>query len=123
MNSGSITAQFEGWAIVECMGHKRLAGHVRETVIAGAGMLRVDVPSEPPATQYVSPASIYALTPCTEDIARRMAKQCAPEPVKRWELPPADPDAGKAVPWKGPGHEVEDDRCPSCGTSGPCECP
>jgi hypothetical protein len=35
---------FEGWAIVELMGHRRLAGYVREVELAGAGMLRLDVP-------------------------------------------------------------------------------
>lgn len=35
---------FEGWAIVELMGHRRLAGWVSEVEIAGAPMLRLDVP-------------------------------------------------------------------------------
>lgn len=36
---------FEGWAILELMGHRRLAGYVRETELAGTGMLRLDVPT------------------------------------------------------------------------------
>lgn len=36
---------FESWAILELMGHRRLAGYVREITLAGAGMLRIDVPS------------------------------------------------------------------------------
>jgi hypothetical protein len=35
---------FEGWAILELMGHRRLAGRVSEIEIAGAKMLRLDVP-------------------------------------------------------------------------------
>lgn len=35
---------FEGWAILELMGHRRLAGYVREVELAGAGLLRLDVP-------------------------------------------------------------------------------
>lgn len=35
---------FEGWAILELMGHRRLAGYVREVEVAGAGMLRLDIP-------------------------------------------------------------------------------
>jgi hypothetical protein len=83
---------FEGWAILELMGHRRLAGHVREVVIAGAGFLRLDVPSldaeDPPvATQFYPPSAVYCLTPTTEDIARRMGARARPEPVTRWELP------------------------------------
>jgi hypothetical protein len=37
---------FEGWAILELMGHRKLAGFVREQQFAGAGMIRVDVPGE-----------------------------------------------------------------------------
>lgn len=33
---------FEGWAIVELMGHRRLAGFVREVSMFGASMLRLD---------------------------------------------------------------------------------
>lgn len=36
---------FESWAVLELMGHRRLAGFVREVTIAGAGLLRIDVPS------------------------------------------------------------------------------
>ena len=35
-------APFEGWAILELMGHRRLAGYVREVELAGAGVLRLD---------------------------------------------------------------------------------
>lgn len=38
---------FAGYAILELMGHRRLAGYVRETELAGAGVLRLDVPEHP----------------------------------------------------------------------------
>jgi hypothetical protein len=70
------------------------ADHARETPwteeeveIAGAGMLRIDIPGEPPATQFYSPAALYALTPTTEEVARAVALRSRPEPVQRWELP------------------------------------
>lgn len=37
--------KFDSWAILELMGHVRLAGRVSETMIAGAPMLRLDVPA------------------------------------------------------------------------------
>lgn len=38
---------FEGWAILELMGHRRLGGYVTEVELAGHGMLRLDVPEHP----------------------------------------------------------------------------
>lgn len=88
---------FEGWAILELMGHRRLAGYVREQNVAGAGFLRIDVPdpkedAERPfsATQLYAPGAIYCITPTTEDIACRLARANQPAPVSRWELPAAD---------------------------------
>jgi hypothetical protein len=84
---------FEGWAIVELMGHRRLAGYLTEVQIAGHGFLRLDVPpalaadddSDGGATQFYAPASVYAITPTTEEVVR--AVRVAPEPVHTWELP------------------------------------
>ncbi len=87
---------FEGWMILEIMGHRRLGGYVRETEIGGAGFLRIDVPGEdgqPVATQFYPPASVYCITPTTEEVARAVAKANRPEPVHRWELPvPKSPE-------------------------------
>lgn len=94
---------FEGWAILELMGHRRLGGYVQEVELAGAGMLRIDVPElvdgatiHAAATQFYSPQSVYALTPTTEEIARIVRSR--PAPVETWELPrkalpPASVDA------------------------------
>jgi hypothetical protein len=78
---------FADWAILELMGHRRLGGFVREEEIAGAGLLRIDIPCEPPVTQFYSPAALYCLTPTTEEIARALAQRFRPEPVHRYELP------------------------------------
>ena len=82
---------FEGWCIIELMGHRRLAGYVRELNIAGAGFLRVDVPAATGdasvATQFYPPSSVYCITPTTEEIARAVAVRSNPQPVARWELP------------------------------------
>jgi hypothetical protein len=82
---------FAGWAILELMGHRRLGGRISEATIAGAAFVRIDVPHPQDlqaiaATQFVSPTSVYAITPTTEEIARAIASR-APEPVNRWELP------------------------------------
>lgn len=85
---------FEGFAILELMGHRRLAGYVSEQEIAGAGLIRIDVPGEDgftAATQFYSPSALYCLTPTTENVARAFATRHQPKPVQRWELPaPSD---------------------------------
>lgn len=100
------SSPFEGWAIVELLGHRRLAGFVREVTLAGAGMLRVDFPADDPqagfeASQFYPPSSLYCLTPTTEATARAVAKSARPEPVRAWEirtermLPATVPDTGR----------------------------
>lgn len=83
---------YEGWAILELMGHRRLGGSVREVEMFGTKVCRIDIPSatvtgRTHATQFYGGSSIYCLTPCTEETARAVAKMSQPEPVQRWELP------------------------------------
>ena len=89
---------YEGWSIMELMGHRRLGGFVREVTIAGKGMLRIDIPADEAsgaaaATQFYPPDALYALTPVTEDMARAVARKNRPQPVNRWELPALPPSA------------------------------
>ncbi len=80
-------SKFDQWAIVELMGHQKIAGHVTEQSIAGGAFLRVDVPAVkrkkgyydpelvdvPGFTRYLGTASIYAINPCTEAVATAAA--------------------------------------------------
>lgn len=117
--------QWEGWAIVELFGHRKLGGHVSTEVIGGGEFLRLDIPGprsassphpiqddEPEqwhATQFYGPKAVYCITPVEESVARRYAATMQPRPVARYELPPAEPDDsdgddddpydGKDVPW------------------------
>lgn len=87
-------ASFDEWAILELMGHRKMAGRVSEVQLFGAKMLRIDIPSDPPATQIYGGAAIYCLTPTTEETCRAFAKRAAPAPVQRWELPALPERAG-----------------------------
>jgi hypothetical protein len=83
---------FEGWAIVELMGHRKLAGYVSLTELGGASFLRLDIPKQDDkanavATQYYNPSALYCLTPVVEEVARAFAKNSHPQPVTRWEVP------------------------------------
>jgi hypothetical protein len=85
---------FNTWAIVEVMGHKRFAGFVTEQSFGIAALIRVDVPeTEQPAregwvngrwgnhparttarySKLIGVGSIYCITPCTEEVARKVA--------------------------------------------------
>lgn len=108
-NSNQAGEQFEGWAIVELMGRRRLAGFVTEQQIAGASFLRLDIAGpdtkvdedgpettqaggfEGGTTQFYSPSAVYCITPTTQDIAVAVGRQSHPAPVQRFELEPARP--------------------------------
>lgn len=118
----SEEATFEGWAILELMGHRRLGGYVKEATVAGAGFLRIDVPGEdgPLATQFYSPSSVYCLTPTSEEAARTVAKGNQPQPVQRWELPSVtsgSPD--ECVSCGDDLTEGEHKECASCAAGEP----
>ena len=106
-----------GWAIVELMGRRRLAGRVTEVVKFGATMLRLDVPHDPPrkaaegaeefaATQYYWGGALYCVTMTTEAMARAVVARRPEEhqPVSRWELP--------AVASKPAPQDLEPDSTP-----------
>lgn len=93
MTDEKTTTGFEGWVILELMGHRRLAGYLSEQSIGGASFLRIDVPKADGngnvATQFYTGAAVYCITPVTEDIARRTAANSQPAPVTQWDLAPA----------------------------------
>lgn len=107
-------SKFESWCIVEVMGHKRLAGFVTEQALGGASFIRVDVPEcegAPAFTQLLGGASIYCITPCTEEVARRAVKAFRARPVEHLDLSRAlpAPRESSAVPIGGSEDEDGED--------------
>lgn len=84
------TAAYEGFAIVELMGHRRVAGKVSEATVAGVTFLRVDIPKGDAegtvATQFYSGQAIYCMTPTSEEVVKAMARSSQHAPVAVWEL-------------------------------------
>lgn len=101
-----------GWCVLELMGHRRLAGYLSQQDVASTAMLRIDVPCDPPTTQYYSGSAVYCITPTTEDIARHLAKRVPAAPVQRWELPAAPADRDEDPGLTNPAGEDDDDRQP-----------
>lgn len=80
-----------GWAVLEKYGHIRLGGYVTEEQRFGGTVGRIDIPMADGSTmtQFFGANSIYGLTPVSEEVARAVAARSQPEPVHRYELPPA----------------------------------
>lgn len=83
MNEGTKTSTgLDIWAILELMGHQRMAGKLTEVTVAGHGFLRIDVPateSVPAFTRLVSPASVCAMQRANLAVASRWLGE---EPVE-----------------------------------------
>lgn len=87
--STESNTKFEHWALVELMGHQRIAGLVSEVCIAGKGMIRVDVPNEKGEflfTRFYSPEAIYCVSPTDKQIAIGLALKTASRPVSIYDL-------------------------------------
>lgn len=81
--------EFKTWAVVEVMGHVEYAGFVSAETIAGASMLRIDVPESeniPAFTKYLSTGALYGITPCSEETARLRATHIKAKPFQVWGM-------------------------------------
>lgn len=81
--------KFEMYALVELMGRQRIAGKVSERVIAGAGMLQVDVPEtkhNPKFTRFISPNGVYAINPIDEKTCQVYAENLHVKPIDSWDI-------------------------------------
>ena len=94
---------FEEWAILELMGHRRLAGLVKEQTIGSASFIRIDVPDGnggTAATQFYNPAAVYCMTPTSKEMAEQVAARDRPQPVSHWELlPKPEAEPGEVIPY------------------------
>jgi hypothetical protein len=109
-------AVFEGWAKVEMMGHRVEIGYVTTQAFGPAVLFRVDTPELPereftltrpeygnggwipagtkvkraaiPARScLVAPGSLYAMNPCSEEVARTAIERNIERPLIVLELP------------------------------------
>lgn len=131
---------FEGWAIVEMMGHRKEIGYVTTESFGAAVLFRVDQPAIPgerertlrysvlvgdrycPAgtkvkygaiearTVLVAPSSLYALNPCTESAALAAIEANIPRPVILLDVPQQAAIAAAAGEGSIPGEGVDDDE-------------
>lgn len=80
---------FGQWAIVELMGHVRIAGFVTEENRFGAVLGRIEIPNADGSTrntQYFGGGSVYRLSPVTREIAISVAAAAGSAPVTAYEM-------------------------------------
>ena len=134
-------ASFDGWAIVDVMGHQRYVGYVTTEAYGQAVLFRIDVPpleerervTKRPGyldgrycpvgttvkegavagyTKLVGSGSIYTISPCTKEAALAAVEDMQARPLMSIALPPES-----ALP------EPMSVECPTChSTASPCEC-
>lgn len=81
--------KFEQWCIVELMGHQKIAGKCTEQTIAGANMLRVDVPAtnkQSAFTRFYNSTAIYCIHPVDERTVEITAEKLHQQPITIWDL-------------------------------------
>jgi hypothetical protein len=111
-------ATFDGWAIVDVLGHQRYVGYVTTEAFGQAVLFRIDVPRLEPRerttkrpgygpdgrylpvgtviaegavesyTKLVGSGSIYTITPCTKDAALQAVEDMQTRPLMEVRLPP-----------------------------------
>lgn len=108
MQATTTTCPEPEFAIVEIMGHRRYGARVSEVQKFGATFLRADVLTEPPFTQYVPPGSIFALTTCSEEQARKACRYTdAPQELRPERALPARAESREQID-DGTDEESED---------------
>jgi hypothetical protein len=118
------------WAVVEVMGHNVFAGRVSDMALGGSSFIRVDVPEiaerielragylngkygkhdtqipgAPAYTKIIGAGSIYCITPCSEEVATKVADERRQKPVSVVEMP--EPKALIAA--ASEDHEADED--------------
>ena len=84
----NVQPNFDHFAVVELMGHVRMTGRLTEVERFGSKLGKLEVidrSGEVVATQYFGGASVYRITPCTEETARELARSAS--------------NVGPDVPW------------------------
>jgi hypothetical protein len=86
---------FEGWAILELMGHRQRPGYVKEVEMAGGKMLRIDIPvtESDVVTEFYGTAALYSMRPASEEIVRdavRRSYGADPRPIRPVEYRPSE---------------------------------
>ena len=111
MSEQQETFRFDGWAIIEFMGHRKRAGQVKTADIGGTAVFQVTThtPDGQPLVEVYAASSLYCLTPVTEDVARNVAGRINPAPISPWDLPTNVREAMRAIEAKSTTDDTDGD--------------
>lgn len=65
-----MSAAFEGWGVLELLGHRVRYGRISEVTAFGEPFCRIDMPTDPPTFELYAGKSIYGLRPASEESIR-----------------------------------------------------
>lgn len=66
----NVNAAFEGWCVVELLGHRVRYGRASEVTMFGEAFVKIEIPSEPPAVEFYSGKALYGIRPASEEAIR-----------------------------------------------------
>ncbi|SKA81027.1 hypothetical protein SAMN02745130_02154 [Thiothrix eikelboomii] len=85
----TTTNHFAEWAVIELMGHQKIAGFASSQSIGDQSFVRVDVPATARSksfTKLLGGSAIYALTLVDEALAREYCAEYAFTPISHYDL-------------------------------------
>jgi hypothetical protein len=97
----------EQFAVVEMMGHRKIAGAIKQSELAPGALIRVDVfgsTGEIERTEHVGSSAIYDITICSEQTAKAAAIAHNPQPSFAYDILRERPE--RQLP--GFGNDYED---------------
>ena len=83
-----IEKSFDHWAIIEVFGHEKYAGRVSAEKVGDQSMIRLDVPEVnglPGFVKFLNPASVFSITPVSEEYAQEMAAEMNKQPIAGYD--------------------------------------
>lgn len=83
------TEQFDAWALLEIMGHTKVAGKARTVPFGSTVMVHVDIPettTQPTFTKWYSMSSIFSITFVTQELAQMHAEAYKIHPITEYSV-------------------------------------
>ena len=80
--------KFAQWGVIQLMGHVTYAGYIEDITVFGKPQIKLTVPKVegdkeiPSFIKFISPNSLYDITPVAEEFATKMAAQLRKAPIE-----------------------------------------
>lgn len=136
MEQEQVQALPEMWAVIELFGHQKAAGKLSTQNLGAACLLRLDVPeitrkrerfdykankwehfeeTIPSHTRFLGVGSIYAINPCSEEIALTILRKSGAGPIQEYVVPSVRALPAPTVSQDAGEVEEVEAVCQNCG--------